>query len=392
MLLWPFFVRSRILQATFCPTIPSAAFPKLQPHACLRHNSSPTSLDWYLRGTDKEPTLHLLVLDTRMLRTAFSEGIMKKELHNHVLVVLFVSTLLFQTSAMGQSTEPSQRSTQVREPIIDVHMHAYAKDDRWTHKVANPITGRAMTATDEQAHMRETLSEMKNYNIVKALVSTDYEAVLRWKAATPDNILASYGFDDPAKVNLEFLRKEHAARRLISIGEIGAQYQGIAPNDPKMEPIYALAEELDIPVGIHIGLSKPGVSYDDSPKYRAALSNPMLLEEVLLRHPKIRLYVMHAGWPMLDQMIALMWAHPQVYVDVAVINWALPREEFHYYLRRLVNAGFGKRIMFGSDQMVWPDAIGRAVEGIESASFLTKEQKRDIFYNNAVSFLRLEKN
>jgi len=31
-----------------------------------------------------------------------------------------------------------------------------------------------------------------------------------------------------------------------------------------------------------------------------------------------------------------------------------------------------------------------AIEGIESASFLTQEQKRDIFYNNAIRFLRLE--
>ena len=158
-----------------------------------------------------------------------------------------------------------------------------------------------------------------------------------------------------------------------------------------MEPIYALAEELDIPLGIHIGLSRPGVAYDSSPKYRAALSNPMLLEEVLLRHPKLRLYVMHAGWPMLDQMVALMWAHPQVYVDVAVIDWALPRKEFHSYLQRLVEAGFGDRLMFGSDQMVWPDAIGRAIEGIESAAFLTQQQKRNILYNNAARFLRLDK-
>jgi predicted TIM-barrel fold metal-dependent hydrolase len=281
-------------------------------------------------------------------------------------------------------------NAQTRAPIIDVHMHAYAKDARWDNKIGNPITGVAMTAFNEQSHMRETIAEMKKYNIVKALVSTDYDAVLRWKAAAPDSVIASYGFDDPATVNLEFLRKEHAAGRLLAIGEVGVQYQGLAPNDPKMEPIYALAEELDIPLGIHIGLSKPGVSYDDSPKYRAALSNPMLLEDVLLRHPKLRLYVMHAGWPMLDQMLALLWAHPQVYVDIAVINWALPRAEFHSYLRRLVEAGFGQRIMFGSDQMVWPDAIGRAVEGIESATFLNEQQKRDIFYNNAVRFLRLE--
>ena len=286
---------------------------------------------------------------------------------------------------------PTVVQAQTRPPIIDVHMHAYAKDPRWDHKVGNPITGQAMTATNEQAHMRETLAEMKKYNIVKALVSADYEASLRWKTAAPDNVIAAYGFDDPATVNLEFLRKEHAAGRLLSLGEIGVQYEGLAPNDPKMEPIYALAEELDLPLGIHIGLSKPGVAYDDSPKYRAALSNPMLLEEVLLRHPKLRLYVMHAGWPMLDQMVALMWAHPQVYVDVAVINWALPRAEFHSYLRRLVEAGFGQRIMFGSDQMVWPDAIGRAVEGIESAAFLNEQQKRDIFYNNAARFLRFQK-
>lgn len=44
--------------------------------------------------------------------------------------------------------------------------------------------------------------------------------------------------------------------------------------------------------------------------------------------------------------------------------------------------------MFGSDQMVWPEAIGMAVRGIDSATLLTAEEKRDIFYNNAVRFFR----
>lgn len=310
---------------------------------------------------------------------------------NKQLQKLIVLAVILITSNVVENKALAQVNAQTRPPIIDVHVHAYAKDARWDHKVANPITGQAMTATNEQSHMRETFAEMKKYNIVKALVSTDYEATLRWKASAPENIIASYGFDDPAAVDLQFLRKEHAAGRLLSLGEVGIQYGGLAPNDPKMEPIYALAEELDIPLGIHIGLSKPGIAYDDAPKYRAALSNPMLLEDVLIRHPKLRLYVMHAGWPMLDQMVALMWAHPQVYVDVGVINWALPRAEFHSYLRRLVDAGFGQRIMFGSDQMVWPDVIGRAIEGVESAAFLNEQQKRDIFYNNAVKFFRLEK-
>ena len=88
--------------------------------------------------------------------------------------------------------------------------------------------------------------------------------------------------------------------------------------------------------------------------------------------------------------IAFLHAHPQVYVDLAEINWMIPRAEFHEYLRRLMQAGFGKRLMFGSDQMSWPAAIGLAIEGIDSAPFLTDNQKRDIFYNNAARFLRLE--
>ena len=49
-----------------------------------------------------------------------------------------------------------------------------------------------------------------------------------------------------------------------------------------------------------------------------------------------------------------------------------------------------KRIMFGSDQMVWPDAIPVAINSIRSAPFLTAEQKRDILHDNAARFLRLE--
>ncbi len=84
------------------------------------------------------------------------------------------------------------------------------------------------------------------------------------------------------------------------------QYSGLAPNDPSLEPYFALAEELDVPVSIHVGLGPPGAAYAGSPTYRMAHSNPLLLEDVLVRHPKLRLYVMHAGWPMLDEMVGLL--------------------------------------------------------------------------------------
>jgi predicted TIM-barrel fold metal-dependent hydrolase len=302
-----------------------------------------------------------------------------------IRILALISLTVFVSAALAK------KNAQNRPPIIDVHLHAYERNESWTRKTPNPLTGQPMTATTELAHMQASLAEMKKYNIVKAVVSNHYPAVLRWQAASPDRIISSYGFDDPDSADLKLLRNEHAAGRLGALGELAIQYEGIGPNDPKMEPYWALAEELDVPVGLHTGLAPAGTPYTCCPKFRNPLGNPALLEEVLIRHPKLRIYLMHAGYPYLQETIAILHMYPQVYADLGAIDWLRPREEFHHYLRSLVRAGFGKRLMFGSDQMLWPEGIGMAIEGIESASFLTQEQKRDIFYNNAVRFFRLDK-
>jgi len=98
---------------------------------------------------------------------------------------------------------------------------------------------------------------------------------------------------------------------------------------------------------------------------------------------------MHYGSPLVDEMIAMMFTHPNLYVDVPCNNWSFPRAQFHDALKRMVDAGFIKRIMFGSDQMYWPGAIGEAIKSIETAPFLDDSQKRDILDNNAARFLRL---
>jgi uncharacterized protein len=187
----------------------------------------------------------------------------------------------------------------------------------------------------------------------------------------------------------EVFRRLFTEGKFSVFAEVGPQYNGLSPADESLEPYFALAEELDIPVGIHMGEANPGAPYRGYPKYRARLTNPYLLEEVLIRHPKLRVYVMHYGSPLVDEMISLLYSYPQLYVDIAGNNWQFPRKEFHRHLQRLVEAGYGKRILFGSDAMVWPQTIDIAIESIETAEFLTAEQKRDIFYNNAARFLRL---
>jgi predicted TIM-barrel fold metal-dependent hydrolase len=74
-----------------------------------------------------------------------------------------------------------------------------------------------------------------------------------------------------------------------------------------MEPLYALAEELDVPIALHMHPGPPGAPYPpfSMMEMRAASGHPLLLEDTLVRHPKLRLYVKHAGWPFRDEMKAL---------------------------------------------------------------------------------------
>jgi uncharacterized protein len=85
----------------------------------------------------------------------------------------------------------------------------------------------------------------------------------------------------------------------------------------------------------------------------------------------------------------VLFVPPQVHVDISAIVRATPRPAFYRYLRGIVEAGFGDRVMFGIDSMVWPGTIEHAIAVIEEAPFLSEGQKRDILYNNAARFLRL---
>jgi len=307
---------------------------------------------------------------------------------------------------------------QERLPIIDMHLHAMAADAQgppplamctpmefpvWDQNQPYGMTFMSMQKepecadpvwspeTDEEL-MNQTIEVMERLNIVGVLSGNEPDRIATWMAEAPDLFIPGFvlEFDETgALYSTDSLRNLHSEGRLAVLGEVVNQYAGIAPDDERMEPYWALAEELDIPVGIHVGTGPPGVIYLGAEGYRARHHSPLTMEEVLIRHPSLRVYLAHAGYPMLDDLLAVLYAHPQVYVDIGVIVYILPRAEFYRYLRTIVEAGYGKRVMFGSDQMVWPGVIERAVEVIEQAPFLNAEQKRDIYYNNAARFLRL---
>lgn len=307
-------------------------------------------------------------------------------------------------------------------PIIDMHLHASSPDgfggpqtvctnrdpvefppvdprEQATVQKTAICTNPLMSVRDEADNARRTAEIMERYNIYGVLDVTDDAKGLsgglargdRWRQHAPDRYWIAIDFGDSKLPSLQELEAVVREGRVQLFAEVSPQYEGQTPTAEQLAPYFALAERLDVPIGLHLGEGPPGgVSVMPGSKYAVASGRPLDLEPLLKRHPKLRIYVMHYGSPLVEEMIGLLYSYPNLYIDVAQNNWGFPRAHFYRQLQQLVDAGFGKRILFGSDQLIWPETISIAIETIEQAPFLSEQQKRDILYNNAARFLRLD--
>jgi len=319
----------------------------------------------------------------------------------------------------GLMASPVLANEADKGPVIDMHIHAYGAGGEgppsyictpfpvW--KPLDPGTGgaglpgylgsmfgdpdcpkRIFSATNDDELRTKTLAELRK-NDVYAVAGGPIKYVDRWLADEPRRLIPAIGAGSFARLpSVEDLRKRYAEGRLKSLSELSFQYNGIAPTDPRFEPYWALAEELDIPVGIHMGPGAPGTTYFATPEYRAALSDPMQLEPVLVKHPKLRVFVVHAGYPFKDRMMALMAAYPNVYAEFGFLTVGYRDSDVWPYIQSFIDAGFEDRILYGTDQMVWPEAISFSVERVRNAPGLTAAQKRKFLYENAAHFLRID--
>jgi predicted TIM-barrel fold metal-dependent hydrolase len=297
-------------------------------------------------------------------------------MHMHV----FLNQTPPPPSAVCTPFDPPVPPWDQRLPFVEVWA-SMLKSPPCADPVRSPLT--------DEALMDETLASMRRLNVFGMVSLGDSAMLDAWLAAAPERFTAGTRcMPTLPDCPVAFLRELHSTGRLEVLGEINPHVLGMAPDDERLEPYWALAEELDIPVGIHLGIVPP-FAYLGMPADRARLASALTLEEVLVRHPRLRVYVMHAGYPMLDDMLALLQAHPQVYVDTAAIVWHVPRAGFYRHLRAIVDSGHGKRVMFGSDNIGYPGLVERSIAVIEEAPFLSETQKRDILYDNAARFLRL---
>ena len=171
---------------------------------------------------------------------------------------------------------------------------------------------------------------------------------------------------------------------------MGAQYAGYSPSDPAFDPYWAIAEKHGVPVAIHTGGAPPRTPYTCCPKFRLRLGDPLLLEDMLVKYPRAKVYVMHAGGFFPQNTLMLMTMYPHVYVDIGALSWTpIAGALLEPFLKEAQRRRMLDRVMFGSDQMRWPEAITMAIDRVNRLDFLTPKEKEGLFYGNAAKFLGL---
>ena len=200
-------------------------------------------------------------------------------------------------------------------PVIDVHVHAMdesfpggpACPNQAKFLASDPATKEATNGWSQEEctpklypaakgeYIKDVVAEMERMNVT-AVVFGDPASVQKWKDAAPGRVIPGTSFTSgmggDQRVPLDQLRKDFTpapnGAGFKVMGEIGLQYEGLSPSDPSVDQYFALAEELDIPVAIHMGTGGSGRANVAMPKFRGSMGNPLLLEELLARNQQAR--------------------------------------------------------------------------------------------------------
>jgi predicted TIM-barrel fold metal-dependent hydrolase len=311
--------------------------------------------------------------------------------------ILAILIFTIAASIFAEAQTKRQSSGQNNYRVIDVHMHALPpelfKGSASANFGAHRRTANQMV-NDPALLLKKTIEYMDKNNVRLGLLSGDNEMVQSWVKDHPDRFIASFlpdfTLEDHQAAARQF-EKEVEQGRWRAIGELMLPYEGLPLSDSTLFPYYEVCERKGIPVFFHTGLDGPEPQRLVLPKFRIELGDPLLLQDIVTRFPKLKVVIMHMGWPYPDHAIYMLYAYPNVYLDTAVVNWILGRSIFERMLKEAVDTVGSDRILFGSDQMVWPQMITPAVQSITSADFLNSVEKRRILWDNAATLLKVPK-
>jgi predicted TIM-barrel fold metal-dependent hydrolase len=227
--------------------------------------------------------------------------------------------------------------------------------------------------------MEHLLRSMETYPIDKAVLSgmdNPYWHVSNdWVAEQvkkyPDKIIGCAGVN-PEQGMKAIYEMERAIKSLGLKGVTILPYALQKPiNDKIMYPFYAKCCELNVPIHIQVGHTAPFLPSE--------VGRPIYLDEVALYFPELKILGSHIGYPWTDEMIAMAWKHPNIYIDVGTHYPKYYQPQFLNYLNT-----------YGQDKVLFASCFpltdyDRQIKELEEIP-LREEPKRKFLRENAIKF------
>lgn len=205
----------------------------------------------------------------------------------------------------------------------------------------------------------------------------------------PDFIIP-FGSLHPDDENPEKILKECFETYGFGGIKIHCHVQHVAPDDPRMEPIYEICQAYKKIVLIHCGngpnfKERPttGYGYDV-----AEVSGAAPFERALKKHPRLIFVVPHMGFDEIEAFVGLLSDYPNLYLDTSMTlgNYFSTRADVHPEWFH----DHSDRILFGTDFPHLPYEWGRELSTLLSLG-LGKEKENQILHQNAEKLLGLKK-
>src|SRR5919109_1304699 len=169
---------------------------------------------------------------------------------------------------------------------------------------------------------------------------------------------------------------------------LGAIYQNFDPADPKHLPLFKKAESLGIPINWH-----QGTSFVRTGPLKYA--NPVLLEDIAVACPELRMIISHMGHPWEAECVVLIRKHPQLFADTSALHYR-PLRHYQAFITAL-EYGVEHKLIFGSD---FPSATPeQVIAGLKKVNDVVKgtsfpkfpdEAIRRMIYENWRSFISFD--
>lgn len=257
---------------------------------------------------------------------------------------------------------------------IDIHTHAEVS----CRQAHDPIqaefeeaASKYFKTSGKRPTIAETIAHYREQNIGFVMFTVDSEAgtgirrisneEVAEAASENSDIMMAFASIDPHKGKAGALE----ARRLIAdYGVKGFKFhppiQNFHPYDRMAWPIYEVIAEHGLPAIFHTGHSGMGTGMRGGGGIRLKYGQPMLVDDVAVDFPDIKIILAHPSWPWTDEALSMALHKPNVYIDLS--GWSpkyFPPQVIQY-----ANSQLGHKFLFGSDFPLipperWIDAFGK---------------------------------